>query len=442
MKDIADKRRDRKAAADKMTEAATAIEAVEAAGHAADSEEMTAAVAAFEAAQATFNAADAAVKRAEATEAAQLAAADPAGGDQGRAGSVAGSQPARAKVPGEEAIEVGFMVHALATNKGDRDKAAAALERDGHSGISAALSGATEGAGGVTIPRAQAAELIPLLRSRVIVRQAGARVLDMPAGELRHARQSGAATAGYVGENAPATASAQTFEPVQQTFNKLTSLVPISNSLLRHSSASIALMCRDDLIKVMARREDLAFLRGDGTGNTPKGLTGWCLAGHTLTTVADGASVSVIDATLRAAVSKVEDSDVPMIAPGWAMRAGAKNFLASLRDANGNLLYPSIDARDELHGFPIRTSSQFPNNLGVGGDETEIVFSDFSEIMIGDAMALTVALSTEAGYVDGSGDPQFAFQNDQTLMRAVSEHDLAPSHDEAIAMFNAAGWSL
>ena len=62
--------------------------------------------------------------------------------------------------------------------------------------------------------------------------------------------------------------------------------------------------------------------------------------------------------------------------------------------------------------------------------------------MIGDSMQITFGSSTEAAYVNQSGDTVSAFQNDLTLMRAIAEHDMAPAHDEAIAGLNGVGWSL
>ncbi|HAR52936.1 MAG TPA: phage major capsid protein, partial [Roseovarius nubinhibens] len=109
--------------------------------------------------------------------------------------------------------------------------------------------------------------------------------------------------------------------------------------------------------------------------------------------------------------------------------------------ANGYPLYPSIDKTGELKGYQIFTSSQIPNNLGAGSD-TEITFADFSEIMIGDALNLTIATSDQATFVNQSGDTVSAFQSDLTLMRAISEHDLAPMHDAAISGATVTGWSI
>lgn len=439
MAKLDDLRRDRKAAATALQAAADAISALEDAGVAGEDEKHAEAVAAFDDAQKAFDQVNAAVKRAEAAEA---AAASAAVGDQD-AGGKPGARPAQPVDPAAKGVTVGFVVHALARCKGDRDKAASYLEAEGHSGISAALSGATEAAGGVTIPRPMAAELIELLRARVVVRAAGARTFPMPAGQVRHAKQTAPATATYVAENAAITPSEPTFDKLDQSFKKLTGLVPIGNSLLRHSGFAMAQMVRDDLLKVMALREDLAFIRGDGSANTPRGIRNWLLAANWTAALNSGvaATAAAAETALRRVVSRVEDANVSLTNPGWIMRASAKNFLANLRDAVGNKLFPSIEANGQLLGAPIYTTTQIPNNLATAGDETEIYFGEFSEAMIGDSMDLSIGVSTEAGYYDGANYIS-AFQNDLTLMRAISEHDFALEHDVAFAGFNAKGWAL
>ena len=63
-------------------------------------------------------------------------------------------------------------------------------------------------------------------------------------------------------------------------------------------------------------------------------------------------------------------------------------------------------------------------------------------MMIGDSMTLSLAVSSEASYVDGGGNTISAFQRDLTLMRAVAEHDFAPAQDVAIAVIRGKAWTL
>ncbi len=427
--DLNDLRRDRTEAADKMATTADELARLES-EEPDNADGIAAAQSEFDAAQATFDKLDAQVKRAEAVEAAQAASAT--------SEADTAPAPAQAQSPDAKGQDAGLMIKALLQAKGDKDKAIARLEDDGHSGISAALSTATEAAGGVTIPRAMSQNLIDLLRPMVVMRNAGAMIHDMPAGQLRNARLLTDPMSTYAAENADIPESEPTFDKVDEAFKKLTSLVPVSNSLLRHNSLSLGTVIRDIMLSSMALREDLAFIRGDGSNDTPIGARNFVLAGNLQSGV--GNAVAVVEAALRTMRSNLEDANVQMARPGWIMRASTKNFLADLRDgAGGNKLYPSIDNNGTLHGWPIYTTSQIPDNLGNGANEVEIYLIDFAEMMIGDAMDITVAMSTEAAYVTG-GNTASAFQKDQTLFRAISEHDFAPAHDEAIAVTTGIGW--
>lgn len=435
---IDDLRRGRKEAAAKMTAAAESLTVLESAAT-LDEAAIAAAQGVFDAAKAEFGKLDGQVKRAEEAEAAQAASAG-AGDTAPGAGNAPVTTPANAANPDHKGIEVGFVFHALAANGGDRDKAVAMLDREGHSGISAALSGATDAAGGVTVPRPLAAQVIELLRPRVVMRRAGTRTFPMPAGQIRWAKQTGAATAAYGAENSAITASEPTFGKIDQTFKKLGALVPVGNSLLRHSGVAMAMMSRDDLITVMGLREDLGFLRNDGTGDLPKGAVAWCLPGNVQAAVLN--TVAAIEPAIARAIDKVETANVAMTNCGWIMRPDVKNYLASRRDANNWPLYPSIESSGTLKGYPIYTTTQLPNNLGAATDESEIIFADFAQMMIGDSMTLSLAVSAEASYVDGGGNTVSAFQRDLTLMRAVAEHDFAPAQDVAIAVIRAKAWTL
>jgi HK97 family phage major capsid protein len=432
-KDLNDLRRNRLTAAANMQTAADAM-AVLQAGDEVATADVTAAQASFDQARAAFDTLNNTVL---AMEQAEAAGASAAFGDQAR--PAVGPVAARAQDPAMKGVDLGLTMIALANSRGDLARAAAALEAAGHSGLSAQLNTGTESAGGVLVPREMASGMIELLRPRVVVRKAGARSVPMSAGQLRHSRQSGGATAGYGAENAATAVSQPSTDKIDQSFKTLTALVPVSNALLQFSVAT-AQMVRDDLLRVSAQREDLGMLRDNGTGNLLKGLRHWVPAGHWQAAVTN--AFASVDLALRKAVAKVADSDVPMLACGWVMRASTKEYLASLRDALGNIAYPSIDAMGTLRGYPIYTTSQLPGNLGIGGDETEIMFADFSEIMIGDAAALTISISTEAAYVDGLGNVRSAFQNDETLFKAISRHDLAPAHDVAISGISGVGWSL
>ncbi len=424
MKDLNDLRRHRAALAAVMTVDAQALAA-------AEGEALVAAQAKFAQGEADFKAADVKVKAGESAEAAMALAAV---GDT----KIASAAPAMALNPADKGVDLGLITIALINAKGDQDKAANLLEKAGYSGLSASLNTGSSTAGGVVIPQAMAENMIELLRPNVVVRKAGAQSVPMPAGQLRYAKQTASATASYGGEIAPITPSEPTTGYVDQSFKTLTAMVPVSNALLTFGPRTGALV-RNDLLAVMAAKEDATFLLSAGSTTDPKGMWAWMPSANKQTSVANG--FAVVDVALRKMVSKVVDSDVPMLAGGWVMRRGTREFLASLKNAAGLVAYPSIDAAGTLMGYPIYTTSQIPSNLGAGTNETQVMFADFSELMIGDAGQTTMAMSTEASYVVG-GVTVSAFQTLQTLIRVVSLHDFAPKHDVAIAGAQVVAWAL
>lgn len=440
--DLNDLRKKRKEAAAALNEKAAAyatlLEAeapTEAEALAAHDAKIAEAEAEHDAAKAAFDKADKAFGVAEQAEQATIRSATGGDAPSGARATV----PAAAGGGDDAGLVFGMAVHALANAGGNMMGAVASLEADGLNQPAALLQGSQQSAGGVTIRREQSSEIIKALKPRTTVRK-HAEPVSVPAGEMRKARQSGGATVGYGAEVATIGATSVSFDAVDTTYKKLTGLLPISNSLLRHSTADMASFARGELFDAMALGEDLAFLRGPG-GVEPRGLKNWCLVDHWQATPV-GTVFNDVDLFLRRIVGKLTDSNVPLETAAWFMRGSAKTFLAGLKDNDGRVAYPSIDANGTLFGFPIETTSQLPGNLGVGGDETEIILAAMGHVMIGDTQSISLAVSDSASYVDANGDIQSAFATDKTLIRAIAEHDIAPKHDQAIAGGLAAGWVI
>ena len=116
--------------------------------------------------------------------------------------------------------------------------------------------------------------------------------------------------------------------------------------------------------------------------------------------------------------------------------AGASDTLV---DGNGNKAFPEME-KGELMGYPIRATTNIPVNLGAGVNESEIYFGDWADFYIGEDGTMEFAVSTEATWVDDEGYTRSAFQENQTLIRAVLRHDFAPRHVENVAVLTAVKW--
>jgi len=80
--------------------------------------------------------------------------------------------------------------------------------------------------------------------------------------------------------------------------------------------------------------------------------------------------------------------------------------------------------RGTLLGFRYETTTQIPNNLGGGGNESEVYFVDFSSVIIAESSTLQVSVFEGGSFDDGTGNIVSGISTDQTLIRSIARHDL------------------
>jgi HK97 family phage major capsid protein len=305
-----------------------------------------------------------------------------------------------------------------------------------------ALAAGDATAGGFLVPVQFSNEVIELLRARSIVRKMGARTVQMPTGTLKYPRLQTGASAAYIGENVNISKSEETFGQLSLTFKKLAVLTPISNDLLRYSSPSADAIVRDDLVSSMATKEDESFIRGTGTDATPKGIANWCVADQKIACQAK--TLANIFEDLGKLVIALKNANIPLISPGWMMAPRTEITLATIQDGNGNTPLREELNRGTLWGYPVGVTTNIPITLDTTGagsdDESEIYLVDFAQVLIGESQSLKVDASQEAAYHDGS-NVQAAFSLDQTVVRAIAEHDLGMRHEKAVAMLTGVDWA-
>ena len=334
-------------------------------------------------------------------------------------------------------------VRALAFGQGSSDKAVhfakKAWNDDLGDNVVKALQAGDFTAGGALVPPEFAQEIIEQLRARTVIRAAGARTLPMNNGTLTIRKQTGTITSAYVGESQNITKTEPTTGQIVLTAKKLAAIVPISNDLLTYAPGDLAdEFVRDDLVMQIAVREDLAFIRDTGVSDTPRGIRYWAQAANVTST--NGTSSANIESDFKDLIQDLEGNNVRMINPVWLMAPRSKNHLMTLRDGNGNLVYPEVrDANPTVHGFPIFVTNNIPTNLGSGSDETEVYLVDMADVIIGEVGALEIAVDPSAAYHDGSSVVS-AFSRDETVIRAITRHDLAVRHNESVALKSDVAW--
>lgn len=127
----------------------------------------------------------------------------------------------------------------------------------------------TASAGGYLVPT-ETRELIDLLYSRLVIRQAGATVLDGLQGDVAFPRAATGSTAAWVTEGAAPSESSPTFEQVLLQPKSVAAYVDISRKMLIQSAAED--FVRNNLARTIAVAIDRAALHGSGTGGEPRGV--------------------------------------------------------------------------------------------------------------------------------------------------------------------------
>ena len=147
---------------------------------------------------------------------------------------------------------------------------------------------------------------------------------------------------------------------------------------------------------------------------------------------------------MAGAINRLETANVPIQKPLWIMHPRTKNYLLNLLNANGFYVYRTeMTEAKTLLGVPFATTTQLPLNLSNGShsDCSELYLVEMSQAILFDSMTLELAVSREGTYVDQSAATVSVFQSDQTLIRAIAEHDFHMRHDEAIALVNNVRWA-
>ena len=338
-----------------------------------------------------------------------------------------------------EKPNVGRLIRALAAGKGDPQKAAAFAQKAWKDeAIVKALQTDEGEAGGYLVPEEYSSQLIEYLRPLAVVRRMNPVIIPMETGTMSMPAVTGGASAEYIGEGTNVPKSQPTFGQVKLTWKKLACLVPISNDLIRFSSPKADEVVRNDLVGAMAQREDAAFIRDDGTNDKPKGLLNWIATANKFEA---NKTVSLANVTidLAKAIYYLRKNETKFLNCGWILSPGSELYLRTIRDSNGNFAFKGEMDQGKLFGFPFGVTTQVPDNLGDGEDESEIYFVDFADAAIGESSQVEIEISSEAAYYDGSNVVS-AFSLDQTVLRAIARHDFAMRRNTSGAVIQAVTW--
>lgn len=229
--------------------------------------------------------------------------------------------------------------------------------------VSKALSATVSTAsGGAIIPASFREELCDLLWAQTAVRNSNPQIVPMPYGNLTIPRLQSSAVASWQAENLDATKSQPVFDDIQMSAKKLTALVPVSNDLIRRSPLAVESIVRENMIKQLARAEDIAFLTSTGSSTVPTGLTSLAAAANVFTSTA-APTLSAVNNVLMALELALRGQNVPVDRAGFVMHPAVVNFLRTLTDSTGRYFFQDELSRGTLLGYPVKQTTHLASNL-------------------------------------------------------------------------------
>jgi HK97 family phage major capsid protein len=268
-------------------------------------------------------------------------------------------------------------------------------------------------------------EFIESLKARLVVGQAGARVLQGLKGDVQIPKMSAeVSNVSFVSEDsAPAEGNA-TFSQVTMSPKTLACQLDISRKLMLQSDPSIEAVLRDDVINSFARKIDEVALEGGGSGE-PSGI----IASATGNVVAIGTNGGAI--TYASCVDMVEavEVDNAILNDASTKFVGNPKVTANLRTVakqtngvEGNFI---LGADNRILGYDYLSSTLVPSDLtkGTGTNLSAMIFGDFSQLMLGFYSGIDVLVDPYTGGNAGT-----------TRLNFLQDFDVALRYDDSFAV--------
>ncbi len=299
-----------------------------------------------------------------------------------------------------------------------------------------AMAMGTGSSGGYIVPTIYLANIIELLRAEAVIGKMGATFLsDLQGSPVQIPRQSGGATAYWVGENSAITATDLTLEQLSLTPKKVGALVKMSNSLIKLSNPSAEALVNRDIAQVLALDIDLKALRGTGGSNQPTGIASTSGIG-TVAIGTNGGSVTwdhLIDMEYSLALSNALRGNLGFVFHPCIRRNLLKKKVPNYSGQTDGayILQPATTEADFKNwvGHPYAMTTQIPINLTKAGGTalTEIYFGNWQELIVANWGGMEIMASQETSD---------AFEKDQTWVRILQEVDIAVRHAASFCLIN------
>lgn len=231
-----------------------------------------------------------------------------------------------------------------------------------------------------------ASSFIELLRARSVVAALGATMLPGLVGAVAIPKQTGAATAYWLAnEAAAATESQQTIGQVPLAPKNLAAYTEVSRQLMLQSTPAADQLVMADFARVLGLAVDLAALEGPGTGGAPTGIAATAGIGSVTGTTLGLAGIVEFQTDV-ASGNALTPNSAYVTTPSVAALLMQRQRFASTDTPlwTGNVLDGNV------MGYRGATTTQLT--------AASMIFGDFSNVVIGEWGFLEIALNPYASF--------------------------------------------
>jgi len=247
-----------------------------------------------------------------------------------------------------------------------------------------------------------ASSFIELLRNRMVVQQAGARVMNGLTGNVAIPRQTSGASAYWVAESGSPTESQAAFDQVTMTPKTMGSFVDIARRLILQSSVDAERFVREDIAAAIAREADRVGLHGSGSGNEPRGVAN--VSG--INAVVGGTNGAAPTWPLMVKLeTEVAADNADLGALAYVTNTKVRGKLKETEKFAGGGREIWQDGATPLNGYAAYVSNQVLSNLTKGSSSgvcSAIFFANWADLIYGNWGVMDVLVDPYTGGTSGT----------------------------------------
>lgn len=243
--------------------------------------------------------------------------------------------------------------------------------------------------GGNTIETELLSEnFIEALRSQLVIRRLGAKILSGLEGNVDIPRHATVAGTAWVGEGGTVIQFESTFDKISLTPKTVATRSIYTRNMLLQSSIDIENFIREDLTKGIALEIDRTAISGTGIGGQPLGITNYPGVNNVVIGANGGAPTwqTIVNLETEIALDDALNGTCYYLTNS---KVRGKLKTTEKAASTGEFIWQNdreMDSMGSVNGYGAAVTNQVPGNLtkGTGTNLSIAIFGDFSSLIIGE----------------------------------------------------------